>query len=116
MREDSKIEQSTEALLNRWGRLHFTEDLGCPKVCVTFKEYQPPGYRESRFDPAHEEADRLAEWMPLNLTRMRILTLMVRYRQGVRHKRKAAKKLVISEKQYREYFNDAIRIIETRFI
>ena len=105
----------TEALLRSWGNLNFAESLGFPPVCVTFKEYTGAGYRESTFNIDKVEANRLAEWMPLNLTELRIAVLRVRYGQGVGHKRKAAKKLGISERRYRETFNDAIRIIEARF-
>ncbi len=61
------------------------------------------------------DAERLAMWMPGNISPMRIAVLRVRYREKIRHKRKASRWMGISEDRYRGYFNDAIRAIENSF-
>ena len=110
-----KVDSYIETLLRKWGREWFSEDIGYPHICSYLKEYRPTGYRETPHDMDGPEVERLAEWMPLNLTTMRIHVLRVRYRRKIRNKRKAAKAMQISERRYREYFNDAIRTIESRF-
>jgi len=110
-----KVDKHIETLLRKWGREWFSEDIGYPHICSYLSQYRPQGYRETSQDMDSPEVERLAEWMPVNLTAMRIHVLRIRYRRRIRNKRKAAKALQISERRYREYFNEAIRIIENRF-
>ena len=110
------VDKYIEGLLNRWGKFWFSEDLGYPHECVYCKLYRAKGYRSEPYDPIKDEAHRLAEFMPIHLSPLRIGVLRVRYRKNIRHKRKAAKHMGISERRYREYYNDAVGIIEARFI
>ena len=116
-----KVDAYIEGLLRKWGREWFSEDLGYPHRCAYLKDYRPKGYRELANDPDRPEVERLAEWMPINLTTIRIHVLRVRYRKRMRNKRKAARWMKrngfpeMSEHRYREYFNDAIRKIQGNF-
>jgi len=47
---------------------------------------------------------------------MQLAVLRVRYRHRIRFKRKAARKIGISEQKYNEYFDESIKIIERRFL
>jgi len=110
-----RVDAHIEGLLRKWGREWFSEDLGYPHRCAYLKDYRPKGYKELEHDMDRPEVERLAEWLPIHLTTMRIHVLQIRYRQKVRHKRKAARLLGMSEKRYREYFNQAILKIQNYF-
>jgi len=105
-----------EVLLRKWGKMPGYVYLGYPKTCVYCKEWTPPGFRDDCTDLDADDAERLAMWMPGNISPMRIAVLRVRYREQVRHKRKAARWMGISEERYRGYYNDAIRAIENGFM
>jgi hypothetical protein len=89
--------------------------LGFPPICPYLKDYRPKGYRDSAQDLNMPEVERLAEFMPLHLTPNEITALRARYRQRIRHKRKAARFLGWKEQDYRERLNRAIRKISERF-
>jgi len=110
------IDNYLEALLRKWGRMPGYVYLGYPRYCVYCREWTAPGFRDDCTDLDADDAERLAMWMPGNVSPVRIAVLRVRYREKVRHKRKAAKWLGISEARYRGYFNDAIRAIESGFL
>lgn len=110
-----KVDSYINSLLAQWGREWFSEDLDYPHLCPYLKEYRPKGYKEEPHNMDRPEVERLAEWMPVNLGRIRIDVLRTRYRKQIRHKRRAARFMGISEDKYRQYFNDAIRTIEARF-
>ena len=110
------VDNYIEGLLNKWGRHYFCENLGTPNPSPMFKEYSPRGFRTTFYDPFKPDVERLGIFMSENLSQMRYLTIKVRYRQDIRHKRRAAKYLRISERQYRDYYNDSIKIIEARFV
>ena len=110
------VDSYIESLLRKWGREAESIYLGLPKQCPCFKEYRAKGYREEAIDIDYPEVERLAEFLALNLSPIRISVLRVRYRREIRHKRKAARYMGLSENCYREYFNDCIRVIETRFL
>ena len=103
-------------LLNKWGEHYFAERLLYPNPNPMFKEYIPRGYKTNYHDPFKTDIERIGIFMTENLSPMRYQTIKVRFRQGLRHKRMAAKFLRISEHRYREYYNDAINIIELRFV
>ena len=105
-----------EVLLRKWGKMPGYVYLGYPKTCVYCKEWTPPWFRDDCTDLDADDAERLAMWMPGNISPMRIAVLRVRYREQVRHKRKAARWMGISEERYRGYYNDAIRAIESGFL
>ena len=111
MRVDSYI----ETLLRKWGNLPASVYLGYPRQCPCFKEYLPVGYREDSTDLDRGEVDRLSEFLAENLSPIRIAVLRIRYQHRVRYKRRAARRMGISEDRYREYFNDSIKVIENRF-
>ena len=110
------IDNYLEALLRKWGRMPGYVYLGYPRYCVYCREWTAPGFRDDCTDLDANDAERLAMWMPGNISPMRIATLRVRFRERIGHKRKAAKFMGISEAQYRGYFNDAIRAIENGFL
>ena len=110
-----KLDAYHESLLRKWGDLWFTVDLSYPHRCAYLKEYRPKGYKEEMHDIDMPEVDRLAEFMPLHIGPLGIHCLRMRYRRKVRHKRKAARLMGISEKRYRECLNHAYRIINERF-
>ena len=105
----------TEVLLEKWGLEWFSEDLGYPHRCPSCSGWRHPGYRVTGVDIDSPVVEQLAMFMPENLSPMKIHVLRVRYRMGIRDKRKAAKRMRISELRYRQYYNQAIDIIETRF-
>lgn len=117
MKPDSYL----ESLLRKWGREWFSEDLGYPHRCSACRDYRPKGYKELGHDIDRPEVERLAEWLPINLSNMRIHVLRARYRKRMRNKQKAAAWMKkngfpsMSERKYREQFNSAIRTIQKRF-
>ena len=86
-----------------------------PTQCPYLKEYRPKGYKEIAHDMDLPEVERLSEWMTWNLSPLLIAVLRYRYRKQIRNKRRAAKKMGISEFQYRGFYNSAIRTIQERF-
>ena len=110
-----KVDSYIESLLRKWGNEWFSEDLRYPHRCAYLKDYRPKGYKELENDIDRPEVERLAEWMPINLTPMKIHVLRVRYRRRIRNKREAAKALQMSERRYREYFESAIHKIQNNF-
>ena len=116
-----RVDRYLENLLRKWGREWFSEDLSYPHKCAYLKDYRPKGYKEISHDMDAPEVERLAEWMPINLGTMRIHCLRVRYRKRIRNKRRAARWMSkngfpkMSEQRYREYINDAYRIMNERF-
>ena len=111
-----RVDPYIEVLLRKWGKLPESVYIGYPKQSPCFREYRPKGYRQDLTDLDREEVDRLSEWMSINLSPLHISVLKIRYRKWIRYKRKAARLLGISEKRYREYFNDCIKAIENRFL
>jgi len=114
------MDNYTEALLRTWGRLPGYVYLGYPRSCVYCREWTAPGFRDDCTDLDADDAERLSMWMPGNISPMRIAVLRVRYqalgdKPPIRHKRRAARWMGISEERYRGYFNDAIRAIESGF-
>ncbi len=110
-----KPDKYIEGLLRKWGHKWFSEDLDYPHYCKYLKDYRAKGYREEAQDLDLPEVERLAEFMPLNLSPVKIHVLRIRYRQKIRNKRKAARLLGLTEQNYRKYLNSAIRIISDRF-
>lgn len=110
-----KVDSYIESLLRKWGAMYFSEDLSYPHRCAYLGAWRSKEDKGAENDLDLPEVERLAEFMPLYLTTMKIHVLRIRYRKKIRHKRKAARLLNISEKRYRECFNSAIRIIQERF-
>ena len=111
-----KTDPYIETILRKWGAKPTTLDLGYPKDCPCFKEYRPIGYREDATDLDREAVDDLGDFLTSNLSPIRITVLTVRYRHGVRCKRRASRLIGLSEAKYRKYFRECIQAIEIRFL
>ena len=114
MRVDGEIEN----LLRKWGRDTGKDaKIGFYDRCPYLKQYRPKGYREEANDMDRPETDRLERFICESFTPLQVAILRIRYRQpgAIRHKRIAARRLGIREKEYREGFNSAVRYITDCF-
>ena len=110
-----KIDPYIKSLLEIWGRMPTSEDVGYPKSCAYLSEYQAPGFRDGPKLSDITEAERVASFIDSNLSLKQTDVIKTKFRY--RLKPHTAKRLsnCVTLREYNQTLNAAIELITVWF-